>query len=124
MHNLAWGTSAKVSANQPKAILAGLGVTILIVVYTLAAQWLRAHTPGGGVLASVVTGAGAVGVWRRAGEGGLRFVPLKLGASDLGGRVQVREGLAAGDEIVVYSEAGLRAGRRTEVVAALDGAGK
>ena len=68
--------------------------------------------------------AGAVGVWRRAGEGGLRFVPLKLGASDLDGRVQVREGLAAGDEIVVYSEAGLRAGRRTEVVAALDGAGK
>lgn len=63
VHNLAWGTSAKVSANQPKAVLAGLGVTILIVVYTLAAQWLRAHTPGGGVLASVVTGAGAVGVW-------------------------------------------------------------
>ena len=68
--------------------------------------------------------AGAVGVWRRAGEGGLRFVPLKLGASDLDGRVQVREGLAAGDEIVVYSEAALRAGRRTEVVAAVDGAGK
>jgi len=51
-------------------------------------------------------------------------VPLKLGASDLDGRVQVREGLAAGDEIVVYSEAALRAGRRTEVVAAVDGAGK
>ena len=68
--------------------------------------------------------AGAVGVWRRAGESGLRFVPLKLGASDLDGRVQVREGLAAGDEIVVYSEAALRAGRRTEVVAAVDGAGK
>jgi len=42
----------------------------------------------------------------------------------IGGAFALREGLAAGDEIVVYSEAGLRAGRRTEVVAAVDGAGK
>ncbi|HNC68506.1 MAG TPA: efflux transporter periplasmic adaptor subunit, partial [Thauera aminoaromatica] len=74
--------------------------------------------------AAVRREAGVVGGWQVSGEGELRFVPLQLGASDLDGRVQVREGLAAGDEIVVYSEAGLRAGRRTEVVAALDGAGK
>lgn len=68
--------------------------------------------------------AGAVGVWQLAADGELRFVPLKLGASDLDGRVQVLAGLAPGDQIVVYSEGPLRAGRRTEVVAALDGAGK
>ena len=68
--------------------------------------------------------AGAVGVWQLAADGELRFVPLKLGASDLDGRVEVLAGLAPGDQIVVYSEGPLRAGRRTEVVAALDGAGK
>lgn len=68
--------------------------------------------------------AGAVGVWQLAADGELRFVPLKLGASDLDGRVQVLAGLAPGDQIVVYSEGPLRASRRTEVVAALDGAGK
>ncbi len=74
--------------------------------------------------AAVRREAGVVGVWRIAGEGGLRFVPLKLGAADLDGRMQVREGLAVGDEIVVYSAGALRAGSRIEVVAALDGAGK
>ena len=74
--------------------------------------------------AAVRREAGVVGVWQVSGEGELRFVPLQLGASDLDGRMQVRAGLAAGDEIVVYSEGALRAGRRIEVVAALDGGAK
>ena len=74
--------------------------------------------------AAVRREAGVVGVWQVSAEGELRFVPLQLGASDLDGRMQVRAGLAAGDEIVVYSEGALRAGRRIEVVATLDGGAK
>lgn len=66
---------------------------------------------------------GEVGVWR-VQDGRLHFAPLKLGARDLEGRVQVREGLAADEEIVLYSERALSAGSRIEVVSALAGAGR
>lgn len=72
--------------------------------------------------AAVRREAGAVGVWQVAAGGGVRFVALKLGATDLDGRIEVGEGVAAGDEIIVYSEGALGAGRRVEVVAALPGA--
>lgn len=65
--------------------------------------------------------AGEVGVWQvKAGR--LHFAPLTLGATDLDGRVQVREGLTAGDEIVLYSERALSRDSRIEVVSALAGA--
>lgn len=65
--------------------------------------------------------AGEVGVWQvKAGR--LHFAPLTLGATDLDGRVQVREGLTAGDEIVLYSERALSRDIRIEVVSALVGA--
>lgn len=64
-----------------------------------------------------------IGVWSLA-DGGLRFVPVKLGRADLDGRVQVLEGLADGDRIVVYSEKALAAGRRTRVVERIPGAPK
>ena len=65
--------------------------------------------------------AGEVGVWR-VKEGRLHFAPLKLGAADLDGRVQVRAGLTAGEEIVLYSERALSSGSRIDVVATLPGA--
>ena len=65
--------------------------------------------------------AGEVGVWR-VKEGRLHFVPLKLGAADLDGRVQVRAGLTAGEEIVLYSERALSRGSRIDVVSTLPGA--
>lgn len=65
--------------------------------------------------------AGEVGAWQ-VKDGRLRFAPLKLGATDLDGRVQVREGLTAGDEIVLYSERALSSGSRIEVVSSLPGA--
>ena len=46
------------------------------------------------------------GVWVPDGNG-VRFVPVRLGQADLEGRVQVLEGLKAGDEVVVYSERAL-----------------
>jgi hypothetical protein len=65
--------------------------------------------------------AGEVGVWQ-VKDGRLQFAPLKLGVTDLDGRVQVREGLTAGDEIVLYSERALNSGSRIEVVSSLPGA--
>lgn len=63
------------------------------------------------------------GVWLH-GDGQLRFAPVKTGAEGLDGRVQIIEGLAAGDEVVVYSERDLNAGSRITVVPALRGAAK
>ena len=65
--------------------------------------------------AAVRRDGGKVGVWQMV-DGGLRFAPVKLGASDLDGFVQVREGLSRGDQIVIYSEKTLTAKSRMHVV--------
>lgn len=59
-----------------------------------------------------------VGAWLRA-DGKLRFVPVKTGATGLDGKVQIVEGLKAGDEVVVYSERELDDDSRIKVVDAL-----
>ena len=53
---------------------------------------------------------------------GRQVVPLVLGASDLDGLVQVREGLADGDRVVLYSEKALTARSRVRVVERIGGA--
>ncbi len=58
---------------------------------------------------------GRLGVWRLE-SGEPVFVPVRLGAADLDGRVQVLSGLAAGDRVVVYSNRSLRTGARIRVV--------
>ncbi|MBS0593143.1 MAG: efflux transporter periplasmic adaptor subunit, partial [Proteobacteria bacterium] len=70
--------------------------------------------------AAIRTVDGRRGVWKLAGRG-LAFAPVVLGRSDLDGRVQVLEGLAAGDRVVVYSEAVLGARSRIHVVERLPG---
>lgn len=50
-----------------------------------------------------------IGVWTAQGNR-LTFVPVKLGRADLDGRVQVLDGLKAGDAIVLHSETSLSAG--------------
>jgi HlyD family secretion protein len=68
--------------------------------------------------ASIQRQQGQTGVWRlKAGRP--EFVPVKLGASGLDGQVQVLQGLAAGDEVVVYSQKALSQGARVQVVDAL-----
>jgi RND family efflux transporter MFP subunit len=62
-----------------------------------------------------------VGVWRIV-EGDLRFAPVRLGATDLDGRVQVRQGLEVGEQVVVYSEKALSAGSRIRLVERIPGA--
>lgn len=70
--------------------------------------------------AALRTVGGQRGVWKLK-DGGLEFAPLRLGRSDLDGRVQVQEGLAVDDEIVVYSEKALGAKSRVHVVKRIAG---
>ncbi len=55
------------------------------------------------------------GVWV-ADAGGLRFAPVRLGRSDLDGRVEVLAGLKEGEPVVVHSERELGAHSRIKVV--------
>ena len=68
--------------------------------------------------ASVKRQGDKTGVWLADGSG-LRFAPLRLGQTGLDGRVQVLEGLQAGDPVVVYSEKELTADSRVKIVDAL-----
>lgn len=70
--------------------------------------------------ASVQRVGGKLGVWVLDG-GALRFAPVRLGASDLDGRMQVLEGLKEGERIVVHSLRALDARSRIEVVERLPG---
>lgn len=65
--------------------------------------------------AAVQRKGNTVGVWKIV-DGDLHFAPIKLGAFDLDGHVQVREGLAVGDQVVLYSEKALTTRSRTDVV--------
>ena len=64
---------------------------------------------------------GRRGVWLLADDR-LRFEPVKLGRSDLDGRVQVLGGLQEGQRIVVYSEKMLSAHSNIHVVEQIPGA--
>lgn len=81
-------------------------------------------TPSSLVLsnASIKRQGNATGVWR-VSDGGISFVPVRLGQTSLDGQVQVLEGLKAGDEVVVYSEKELSERSRIKVVDALAGQG-
>jgi RND family efflux transporter MFP subunit len=64
-----------------------------------------------------------LGVWQLL-DGDLHFTPVKLGVSDLDGRVQVHEGLSNGDQVVIYSEKTLTARSRINVVERIPGVSK
>ena len=70
--------------------------------------------------AAIRTEGSQRGVWKLDGSGAV-FTPVTLGRADLDGRVQVREGLAAGDQVVVYSEKPLNARSRLHVVERIPG---
>lgn len=63
---------------------------------------------------------GKLGVWQVM-NGDLHFTPVLLGAADLDGHVQIREGLKADDRVVVYSAKALKARTRINVVEHLPG---
>ena len=70
--------------------------------------------------ASVQRVDGRIGVWIIDG-GGLRFAPVRIGATDLDGLVQVHDGLKTGDKVVVYSQRILNSKSRIKVVDKLPG---
>ena len=63
---------------------------------------------------------GYPGVWLIE-NGNLRFIPVKLGASDLDGRVQILEGLKTGEQIVEYSQRTLTEHSRIQIVQRMPG---
>lgn len=70
--------------------------------------------------ASVKRVEGQLGVWL-LNEAKLTFAPVRTGASDLDGRVQILDGIEAGDRVVVYSQRSLGARTRVKVVPRLPG---
>ena len=70
--------------------------------------------------ASVKRVDGRLGVWVIDGEK-LRFAPIKVGATDLDGRVQILNGLKEGARVVVYSQRALRLRSRVKIVERLEG---
>ena len=58
---------------------------------------------------------GALGVWRLV-EGALQFAPVRTGAQDLDGNMQILEGVDPGDRVVVYSRRMLDRRTRIQVV--------
>lgn len=65
--------------------------------------------------ASVQRVGGELGVWLFE-DGALRFAPIKIGAIDLDGRVQVLDGLEPGARVVVHSQRSLGAHTRVKLV--------
>lgn len=70
--------------------------------------------------ASIKQQGGKAGVWVYD-DGALRFAAVQPGASSLDGKVLVRSGLKAGEQVVVHSEKELLAGSRIKVVESLGG---
>jgi HlyD family secretion protein len=68
--------------------------------------------------ASIQRYEGQAGVWQPQ-SGKVVFTPVQLGGRSLDGRVQVLQGLAEGDEVVVYSQKALSPASRVQVVDAL-----
>jgi HlyD family secretion protein len=65
--------------------------------------------------ASVHRVDGQLGVWVVDGSA-LRFAPVRIGATDHAGNIQVLEGLQSGERVVVYSKSTLRAGSRITII--------
>lgn len=65
--------------------------------------------------ASVQRVDGRIGVWV-VEDDSLRFMPVKLGATDLDGRVQILDGLSGGERVVAYSQKALVANSRIKIV--------
>lgn len=70
--------------------------------------------------ASVQRLNGQLGVWV-INDGSLHFMPVKLGATDLDGQVQIVEGLQPGAQVVLYSQRTLTARSRIKVVEQIPG---
>lgn len=103
-------TLAKVAFDAPPEFLPPVGELAEITV-ALPALVVATVVPD----ASVQRVDGRLGVWTIR-DGSLRFVPVKVGAYDLDGRVQILDGLQADESVVVYSQGALNVRSRITVV--------
>ncbi|HJV73829.1 MAG TPA: efflux RND transporter periplasmic adaptor subunit [Noviherbaspirillum sp.] len=106
---------AKIEFQQLPASLPPIGELAEVTV-ALAAHKPMPVVPN----ASVQRVDGRIGVWT-VDDGDLHFTPVRTGASDLDGRVQILEGLKGGERIVVYSQKALGVGSRIKVVEKIAG---
>lgn len=108
-------TLAKVVFDQPPATLPPIGelAEVTVALPELAAA---PAVPN----AAIKHLDGKTGVWVIEGNA-LTFVPVRVGASDLDGRVQILEGLKVGDRVVVYSRRDINAHSRIKIVDSLTG---
>lgn len=100
----------KVSFTRASGALPSIG-ELAEVTLTLAALPVQPIV----LNASVQRVGGLLGVWL-VENGQLRFAPVKLGATDLDGRVQILEGLKGGEQVVVHSQKALNAQSRIKPV--------
>ncbi len=70
--------------------------------------------------AAIQRNKGKLGVWQIK-DGDLQFTPVTVGAADLDGHVQVREGLKVDDQVVVYSTKIINSRSRIRVVDHIQG---
>lgn len=70
--------------------------------------------------AAIQTVKGQRGVWKLVDDKPV-FTPLLLGFSDLEGYVQVKQGLAVGDEVIVYSQSAVTGHSRLLITRRLNG---
>jgi HlyD family secretion protein len=96
-----------------------------IAIGELAEVTLRLPAGKAGLVlpnASLRRHGGETGAWV-VRDGTLRFAPLRTGAADLEGNVEVIDGLLGGDRVVVHSEAELAPDSRIRIVDQLAGRG-
>lgn len=103
-------TLAKVAFSLPSKNLPSIGELAEVTV-ALTPQAALPVVP----MASIQRVDGRLGVWLVEADQ-LRFVAVKMGASDLEGRVQIEQGLSIGQRVVVYSQKALGAHSRIKIV--------
>ncbi|HMN57574.1 MAG TPA: HlyD family efflux transporter periplasmic adaptor subunit, partial [Ottowia sp.] len=108
-------TLAKLSFDAPPAPLPPVGELAEVTVQ-LPALAAAPAIPN----AALRTVGGQRGVWKWA-DGKLAFAAVTPGRGDLDGWVQVAQGLAVGEQVVVYSEKTLSARSRIHVVERIAG---
>ena len=106
---------AKVEFNASPAVMPPIGELAEVTV-ALPAHAALPVVPN----ASIQRLDGRLGVWLLA-QDTLRFAPVKTGATDLQGLVQIVQGLSGGEQLVVYSRKALTANTRVTVVQQIAG---
>ena len=106
---------AKVEFNASPAVMPPIGELAEVTV-ALPAHAALPVVPN----ASIQRLDGRLGVWLLEQQT-LRFAPVKTGATDLQGLVQLVQGLSGGEQLVVYSRKALTANTRVTVVQQIAG---